>query len=178
MLTHYRTFLKNIIPPLSLFFSNNFCLLWVWKAGGHWGIKSLFTINGGNWFNSLNSNMLKTALMGIIFFHSKGMLLNTYIYGLSRIFIVTSASSPFQLILLNLKLSELSEHVKCLGGSINQFIFRWECLYKQFEDQSLNCHFLCGKRHLQTHLLFILNKIKKKKNLCLLVNDLSINLIF
>lgn len=71
--------------------------------------------------------MPKTALIGIVFFHSKEMLFNTYIYSLNKILIVTSAPSSLQLI-LNLKLSSLSEHFflsKHLGGSMNQFIFMW-----------------------------------------------------
>lgn len=54
--------------------------------------------------------MLKTALIGIIFSHSKETLFNTYSYGLIEILIVTSASSSFQLTVLNLKLSALTEH--------------------------------------------------------------------
>ena len=44
--------------------------------------------------------MLKIALIGIVFFHPKEMLFNTYTYTLNKILIVTSAPSSLQLILL------------------------------------------------------------------------------
>lgn len=75
-------------------------MLWVWRGLTKWWIKSLFTINGKNQFNSRNFNMLKIALIGTVFFHPKEMLFNTYTYTLNKVLIVTSAPSSLQLILL------------------------------------------------------------------------------